>query len=135
MKKIGKTRIDKTETYEKFRKNSCEIVVNQLLRSTIYRFTYKKKPQHIVEKSKTPLLVDKRGVFVGWGGGIRTHAYSSQSAVSYRLTTPQRYGGLSAGISPAANRKRKSQDQLTLRSSGVGNRGRTDDLQGHNLAL
>ena len=28
------------------------------------------------------------GIF-GWGGEIRTHACSSQSAVSYRLTAPQ----------------------------------------------
>ena len=40
-------------------------------------------------KGKKPDLVCKSGFFNGWGGGIRTHAYSSQSAVSYRLTTPQ----------------------------------------------
>ena len=39
-----------------------------------------------VEKKRF-CLVDKKRFFHGWGGGIRTHAYSSQSAVSYRLTT------------------------------------------------
>ena len=30
----------------------------------------------------------------GWGGEIRTHECSSQSAVSYRLTTPQYYNSV-----------------------------------------
>jgi hypothetical protein len=53
----------------------------------------------IIEKS-----VPVGRFFHGWGGGIRTHAYSSQSAVSYRLTTPQlavwslEYGVLATGI-------------------------------------
>ena len=34
-------------------------------------------------------LLSKIVDFFGWGGGIRTHECSSQSAVSYRLTTPQ----------------------------------------------
>ena len=41
----------------------------------------------IIEKKS--LLVDKRDFFHGWGGRIRTYECSSQSAVSYRLTTPQ----------------------------------------------
>ena len=59
----------------------------------------------------------------GWGGGIRTHECSSQSAVSYRLTTPHCF------IKKIA----KSDDLAIL--TGVDNRIRTDGLQGHNLAL
>ena len=55
--------------------------------------------------------------FFGWGGRIRTYECSSQSAVSYRLTTPL----------------------WILRfleiKNGVDNRIRTDGLQSHNLAL
>ena len=36
-----------------------------------------------------PITVLATFLVVGWGGRIRTYAYSSQSAVSYRLTTPQ----------------------------------------------
>ncbi len=58
----------------------------------------------------------------GRDGRIRTYACNSQSVVSYRLTT-----------SPY---KRKGPISWSQSSNcGVDDRGRTDDLQGHNLAL
>lgn len=38
---------------------------------------------------KHPRRAKRHIVGVGWGGRIRTYECSSQSAVSYRLTTPQ----------------------------------------------
>jgi hypothetical protein len=84
-------------------------------------------------------------LFSGWGGGIRTHAYSSQSAVSYRLTTPQwAVWSLECGVFTKCinhnqssffllKKAAKSIDLATL--YGVGKRIRTVGLQGHNLAL
>ena len=103
-------------------KKSGSEAANRPHRSPIYPYLARFYPKM---QEKTPFaVVDKRGFFDGRGGGIRTHAYSSQSAVSYRLTTPQRF-----------NLKKNRKIIRLCEKSGVGSRGRTDDLQGHNLAL
>ena len=55
-----------------------------------------------------------QSLFHGWGGRIRTYECSSQSAVSYRLTTPQscyatpkiqkKIMGWVVGVEPMASR-------------------------------
>lgn len=80
-----------------------------------------KKPRKTAIPSAFLPMVSKPFTNYGWAGRIRTCECSSQSAVSYRLTTaqfekfPARYA---AG-----------------EFDGVGNEIRTHGLQSHNLAL
>ena len=76
-----------------------------------------------IKKSSIHKVKSLMNTRYGWGGRIRTCECSSQSAVSYRLTTPQNILQM-----PQLNRG------ICLKC-GVDNRVRTDDLQGHNLAL
>ena len=82
-----------------------------------------------MQKKTSFAVVDKRRFFYGRGGGIRTHAYSSQSAVSYRLTTP--LDGR-AGVEPARYKKTQMR-YLRIFACGVDEGIRTPGLQGHNL--
>ena len=72
------------------------------------------------EKSSRTINSPRR---LGWGGRIRTYECSSQSAVSYRLTTPQ-----------FIKLKRKPFCHRQKGFSGVDNGIRTHGLQRHNLA-
>ena len=67
----------------------------------------------------------------GWGGRIWTYECSSQSAVSYRLTTPQYLLFLNYTLINV-NLQEKYLADL---ESGVDSRIRTDGLQCHKLAL
>ncbi len=90
-------------------------------------------------QEKTPFaVVDKRGFFFGWGGRIRTYACSSQSAVSYRLTTPQYFLFCSPLFTDrvySAIEKPRHANCASRFSTGVEDGTRTHGLQCHKLAL
>ena len=77
-------------------------------------------------KKQVADFLSKSTTLFGWGGGIRTHAYSSQSAVSYRLTTPQYFYLININL---------QEKVLADLLNGVDSRIRTDGLQCHKLAL
>ncbi len=100
--------------YVRFSDNEVDSKLsNEVLASLIMKLC----PADINEKS----TCRNKSIF-GRDGRIRTYECNSQSVVSYRLTTSLyiRKGPISWSL---------------LSVCGVDDRGRTDDLQGHNLAL